>query len=90
MATEASKIIIIITREYTRNLDGYKRDYYEMENEVIPEDYINKALYDAITQTLADEDFLQAMTETPLDEWENEDFREFLFNHCSIADDYSM
>jgi hypothetical protein len=71
-------------------LDGYRNDYFENEEDTIPEEYINDALNNAIQGTIADEDFLEAMEETPLVEWENEDFREFIFAHCNIQNDYEM
>lgn len=85
-----SQNLIIITREYTRILDGYKNDYFENEEATIPDEYINSALNNAIQGTITDEDFLAAMDETPLTEWDNEDFREFIFEHCAIQTDYPM
>lgn len=80
----------ILENKFRQNILGYAEHFKKETGETIPNDYLEEQLEVSVGFTLKSQDFLDALADDPIESWEDDWFREFLFEICTICEDYPM
>ena len=83
----------ILEEQFRANIWGYAAQYvdesvFERDRQPIPETYLEAQLQTALEHTMNNPEFFEALAEEPIYYWEQDCFREFLFDTCTMCTDY--